>query len=76
MKIFSGKPLHIHFKCYKCNSIIDIDSHNLNSDYLKLNRKIEIDNNLEIYDSNIMFIGLCSNCREELKCQDQQNAEE
>ena len=71
MKIFSGKPLHIHFKCSKCGSIIDIDSQNLNFDYLKLNKKIEIENNLEIYDSNIMFIGLCSKCREKLKWQDQ-----
>lgn len=71
MKIFSGNPLHIHLKCYKCNSISDIDSQSLNVDYLKLNKKIEIENNLEIYDSNITFIGLCSKCREELKCQDQ-----
>ncbi len=76
MKIFSGKPLHIHFKCYKCNSIIDIDSQSVNFDYLKLNQKIAEDNNLEIYDSNIMFIGLCSKCREELKWQDQQNLEQ
>jgi len=71
MKIFSGKPLHIHFQCYKCNSIIDIDSQILNFDYLKLNKKIEKEKKLEIYDSNIMFIGLCSKCREESKCQDQ-----
>ncbi len=76
MKIFSGKPLHIHFKCYKCNSIIDIDSQSLNFDYLKLNKKIEQENNLEIYDSNIMFVGLCRKCREDLNCQDQQNLEE
>lgn len=76
IKIFSKKPLHIHFKCIKCNSIIDIDSHGLNFDYLKLNKKIEEENNLEIYDSNIMFVGLCSSCREELKWQDQQNSEE
>lgn len=76
MKIFSGKPLHIHFKCYKCNSIIDIDSQNLNFDYLKLNKRIEEESNVEIYDSDIMFIGLCSKCREDLKCQDQQNLEE
>ena len=48
----SGKTLHIHFKCSKCNGIIDIDSQSLNFDYLKLNKKIEI----EIYDSNIMSI--------------------
>ncbi|HAR85687.1 MAG TPA: transcriptional repressor [Clostridium sp.] len=76
MKIFSGKPLHIHFKCYKCNSIIDIDSQNLNFDYLKLNKRIEEESNVEIYDSDIMFIGLCSKCREDLKCQDQQSLEE
>ncbi|KOA20153.1 ferric uptake regulation protein [Clostridium homopropionicum DSM 5847] len=76
MKIFSGKPLHIHFKCIKCNSIIDIDSRSLNFDYLKLNKKIEEENNLEIYDSNIMFIGLCNKCRGDLKWQDQQNLEE
>lgn len=76
MKIFSGKPLHIHFKCYRCNSIIDIDSKNFNLEYLRLNKKIEEENSLEIYDSNIMFIGLCDKCREELKCQGQQNLEE
>ena len=76
MKIFSGKPLHIHFKCFKCNSIIDIDSQSINFDYLKLNKKVEVENNLEIYDSNIMLVGLCSKCREELKWQDQQNLEE
>ncbi len=76
MKIFSGKPLHIHFKCFKCNSIIDLDSQSLNFDYLKLNKKVEEENNIVIYDSNIMFEGLCSKCREELKCQDQQNLEE
>ncbi|MBU3182317.1 Fur family transcriptional regulator [Clostridium psychrophilum] len=71
MKIFSGNPLHIHFNCYRSNNIVDIDSQNLNFDYLKLNKKIETKNNLKIYDSNITFIGLCSKCREELKCQDQ-----
>lgn len=76
MKIFSKKPLHIHFKCLKCNSIIDIDSQSINFDYLKLNKRVEAENNLEIYDSNIILVGLCSRCREELKCQDQQNSEE
>ena len=76
MKIFSGKPLHIHFKCFKCNSIIDLDSQSLNFDYLKLNKKVEEQNNIVIYDSNIMFEGLCSKCKEELKCQDQQSLEE
>lgn len=65
MKIFSGKPLHIHFKCIKCNSIIDIDNKFLDLDYLKLNNKIEKENNIIVSDANIMLIGLCSKCRED-----------
>jgi Fe2+/Zn2+ uptake regulation proteins len=65
MKIFSGKPLHIHFKCIKCNSIMDIDNKSLELDYLRLNNKIEKENNLIVSDANIMLIGLCSKCRED-----------
>lgn len=65
MKIFSGKPLHIHFKCSKCNSIIDIDSKDLNLEYIKLNKKVEEEKNLEVDDVNIMLIGICSRCRED-----------
>ncbi|MFZ7119633.1 MAG: Fur family transcriptional regulator [Eubacteriaceae bacterium] len=64
MKIFSGNPLHIHFKCYKCNTIIDINSDKVNIEYLKLNKIIEDENNLEIHDINITFDGLCSKCKE------------
>lgn len=76
IKIFSKKPLHIHFKCLKCNSIIDINDINdatLYLEYLKLNRRVEENTNLEIYDANIMLIGLCNECREEKTCQGQQN---
>lgn len=76
MKIFSKKPLHIHLKCYNCDNIIDIDSQGLNLEYLKLNKKIEEKNNIEIYDMDIMFIGLCSECKEDEKWQGQQNLEE
>ena len=76
MKIFSGNPLHIHFKCEKCNSIIDVYSENINFDYIKLNSKIEAENHIEINDADIMFTGLCSKCREGLKCQDPQKQEE
>lgn len=65
MRIFSGKPLHIHFKCIKCNSIMDIDSRFLDIDYLRLNNRIEKENNLIVSDANIMLIGLCSKCRED-----------
>ncbi|WP_353505347.1 transcriptional repressor [Clostridium sp. Marseille-Q2269] len=76
IKIFSEKPLHIHFKCLKCNSIIDINNINLNLQYLNLDRNIEHRENLQIYDINILFLGLCSKCKEEDKCQDQQSLEE
>lgn len=65
MKIFSGKPLHIHFKCIKCNSIMDIDNKSLELDYLRLNNKVEKENNLIVSDANIMLIGLCTKCRED-----------
>lgn len=66
MKIFSENPLHIHFKCYRCDSIIDIDSKKLNLEYLKLNNMVEKENDIEIYDFNIIFSGLCSKCRRDL----------
>ncbi|OAA91405.1 hypothetical protein WY13_00662 [Clostridium ljungdahlii] len=49
MKIFSRKTLHMHFKCFNCNSIIDIDSQSSNFDYLGINKKIEAENDLELF---------------------------
>lgn len=63
IKIFSGKPLHVHFKCDKCNSIIDVDNLEQDFSYIKLNKKIEEKNDLEIYDVDIMLKGLCSKCK-------------
>lgn len=63
IKILSGKPLHIHFKCNKCNSIIDVDNLELDLSYIKLNKKIEEENNLEIHDVDITLTGLCSKCK-------------
>lgn len=65
MKLFSGKPLHMHFKCSKCGSIIDIDNKDLNLEYIKLNQKVEEENNLDVFDVNIMLIGTCSKCKED-----------
>ncbi|GAE90665.1 Fur family transcriptional regulator [Acetivibrio straminisolvens] len=70
LKIYSKKPLHIHFQCVKCNDIIDIDERKVALEYLKLNKAIEDINDLEIYDVNIMLVGLCKRCREENECQD------
>ncbi|MFL0198844.1 Fur family transcriptional regulator [Clostridium sp. WILCCON 0269] len=71
MKIFSGKPLHIHFKCSRCNSIIDIDNVDLIIEYIKLNKKVEEENNLKVNDVNIMLSGVCSKCKGDKICQDQ-----
>lgn len=64
MKIFSKKPLHIHFKCMACKSIIDIDNVKV-LEYLKLNNDIQKDNDIIIYDTDIMLKGLCTTCRED-----------
>ena len=71
LKIYSKKPLHFHFQCVKYNDIIDIDERKVAIEYSKLNRTIEEVNDLEIYDVDIMFIGLCKNCREADKWQGQ-----
>lgn len=70
MKIFSSKSLHIHFKCSKCNNVIDIDDKNLNLEYIKLNKKVEKENNVEVNDVDIMFIGLCITCKMNKKYQE------
>jgi Fur family ferric uptake transcriptional regulator len=70
LKIYSKKPLYLHFQCVECNDIIDIDEREVSLDYLKLNRAIENINDLEIYDVDIMFIGLCKRCKEINRWQD------
>ena len=76
-KIYSGQPLHIHFKCSSCNCIMDIDDPTLDLEYLRINRRIEENSQLEIYDANIMLIGICSKCREDKEeCQGQPNLDE
>ncbi|CAH2211854.1 Fur family transcriptional regulator [Tepidibacter aestuarii] len=67
LKMYSKKPLHIHFKCYKCNSIIDVDNSSVEIKYLKLNREIGENEKLQIHDANIMLIGLCDKCSEDKK---------
>lgn len=63
LKIFSKKPLHIHFKCSNCNVMFDIDDMDINLDYIKLNQKVEKRREFEVKDANITLIGLCNQCR-------------
>lgn len=64
LKIFSGNPLHIHFKCSACNDMIDIDDVGINLDYIKLNQKVEQSTGCEVMDANITLLGLCAACKE------------
>ncbi|WP_416388749.1 Fur family transcriptional regulator [Lacrimispora saccharolytica] len=66
LKIFSRKPLHIHFKCSNCNAMVDIDDVDINLDYIKLNQRVEQKKGLEVKDANITLLGLCKKCKEEL----------
>ncbi len=62
LKIYSRRPLHLHFQCLKCNELIDIDEREVSLDYLRLNRLLEEKNHIEIYDLDIVFTGLCKKC--------------
>lgn len=67
LKIFGGKPLHVHFKCTKCNKILDIDDKELMLEYIKINKKLENKNSIDIIDADIMLIGICEECRCKIK---------
>lgn len=69
-KLYGKKPLHIHLKCIKCNSIIDINDKEAVIAYLKLNRTVEENNKIQINDIDIMFLGICPKCLEGIECQD------
>ncbi len=64
LKMFGKKPLHIHFKCNNCDELIDIDDTDLSIEYINLNHIIEDNNDLEIIDTDILFKGICSKCKE------------
>lgn len=64
LKMFGKKPLHIHFKCNNCEELIDIDDNDLNIEFINLSHYIEDNNDLEILDTDILFKGICNNCKE------------
>ena len=71
LKIFSRKPLHIHFKCSNCNVMVDIDDVDINLDYIKLSQRVEQKKGLEVKDANITLLGLCKKMqrRTSFQCQ-------
>lgn len=62
MKIYRNKPLHIHFKCTECGKLLDIESR-WDFEYIKLNHEIEESCDLEIHDVDILFKGICEDCK-------------
>ena len=60
LKIFSGKPLHIHFRCKECGLIEDIDDMDIMINLINCIREIELKKDLEIIDSTITLFGYCN----------------
>lgn len=50
---------HNHFYCEKCKGLFDIPQSNLN----QINKAIEEETGFQIYSQNIIFEGICKNCR-------------
>ena len=67
LKIFAKKPLHIHFMCEKCGSLVDIKDRDIILKYLKINNIIEKNYGIQINDADIMLHGLCKDCIEKAK---------
>ncbi|TZE80950.1 Fur family transcriptional regulator [Calorimonas adulescens] len=64
LKIYSKKPLHIHFKCMKCGKVIDVDNMEIIIEYLKINNKAEKFYGFEIDDADIILNGICKECKD------------
>ena len=62
LKIYAKKPLHIHFKCEKCEDVKDIVDREIILEYLKINNLIEEKYSMEINDIDIMYYGTCGEC--------------
>lgn len=62
LKIYAKKPLHIHFKCEKCEYVKDIVDREIILEHLKINNLIEEKYSMEINDVDMMYHGLCGEC--------------
>ncbi|WP_461207295.1 Fur family transcriptional regulator [Clostridium sp. DL1XJH146] len=65
LKIYSKKCLHMHFKCINCGKILDIDDQDLCYNYLKSNIELEEKYGVSIKDANLVFEGICKECKED-----------
>lgn len=64
LKIFSGKKLHIHFKCNICGEIFDIDDHHLVMDLISIRNYAEKEFEVEVADLLMVMKGICKKCKE------------
>ena len=62
LKIYAKKPLHIHFKCEKCEDVKDIVDREIILEHLKIYNLIEEKYSMEINDVDMMYHGLCGEC--------------
>lgn len=65
MDMFSKKPLHIHFQCMECNQIFDVDNEEMNLEVIRLTNKIQEENELQVYNIDILLKGICGNCKKQ-----------
>jgi len=63
LKIFSGKKLHIHFKCEKCGEIFDIDYPKFVMDLIELTTNVENEYKVEVNDLLMVLHGICEDCK-------------
>lgn len=64
LKMYAKKPLHIHFICEECETLVDIKDRDIILQYLNINNSIENNYKIQINDVDIMFHGLCNKCAE------------
>ncbi|MFU0800566.1 MAG: transcriptional repressor [Xylanivirga thermophila] len=58
--------LHIHFKCKNCGYIMDIDEDPLIHLITQLNKIIENDYDVQLSSTEIVYYGLCKNCKKNI----------
>lgn len=63
LKIFSGKKMHIHFKCDRCGEIFDIDDQTLVMDLIRIRDYAEKEFAVEVEDLVMVMRGTCDKCK-------------
>ncbi|MBM7560799.1 Fur family transcriptional regulator [Fusibacter tunisiensis] len=64
LDLFSGKKMHIHFKCHKCGIIKEYDSSEVKRMMLEQRDFLEKTYGDYIEDVSIVMQGICETCRQ------------